>query len=119
MKTVVSSDNSLEKAIDLQAIVAPPERLSEFFHMVNRLIPDEQVVRDVPPEMPAHEALRLMQEHGYSQLPVPVARRAGRQRGTDQQIRARLLQTAAHLPLARFVRRVGAQGDGEKEGSVT
>jgi CBS domain-containing protein len=55
---------------DIHAILAPPERLSALFHMVNRLLPDGQVVLSVPPEMPAREALALMRQHGYSQLPV-------------------------------------------------
>ena len=54
----------------LQELLAPPERLSALFHMVNRLLPDGQVVVSVPPEMPAREALSLMRQHGYSQVPV-------------------------------------------------
>ncbi|MCA9671390.1 MAG: CBS domain-containing protein [Myxococcales bacterium] len=46
------------------------ERLSAFFHMVNRLLPPDQVVLAIPPEMPAGEALSLMRANGYSQLPV-------------------------------------------------
>jgi predicted transcriptional regulator len=58
------------KLAEIHAILAPPERLSAFFHMVNRIIPDGQVLVSIPPEMPAREALMLMRRHGFSQLPV-------------------------------------------------
>ena len=58
------------KVADLREMLAPPERLSAFFHRVNRLLPEGQVVAFVPPEMPAREALARMRQHGYSQLPV-------------------------------------------------
>ena len=54
----------------LRKMLEPPERLSAFFHMVNRLLPDGQLVVSVPPETTAREALALMRQHGYSQLPV-------------------------------------------------
>lgn len=49
-------------------------RLCAFFHQVNRILPEGQVVRSVPPETPAREALALMRECGYSQLPVKQGR---------------------------------------------
>jgi len=45
------------------------DRLSELFHMVNRILPEDQVVLSVPPDTTAGDALKLMQEHGFSQLP--------------------------------------------------
>jgi len=38
--------------------------------MVNRVIPDDQQLMTVNPEMPASEALALMKEHDFSQVPV-------------------------------------------------
>ena len=58
------------KAANLHEVLAPPKKLSEFFHMVNRVLPEDQVVISVPPEMPARDALTLMRKHGFSQLPV-------------------------------------------------
>ena len=58
------------KLADVHEMLAPPKQLSDFFHMVNRLLPDGQVVVAVPPGMPAREALALMRQHGFSQLPV-------------------------------------------------
>ena len=47
-----------------------PDELSSYFHMVNRLLPAGQELLTVQPEMPAREALRMMRDRGYSQLPV-------------------------------------------------
>jgi CBS domain-containing protein len=58
------------KISDLREVLAAPERLSALFHMVNRLLPEGQVVLSVPPSTPAREALALMRERGFSQLPV-------------------------------------------------
>ena len=58
------------KLADVHEMLAPPERLSALFHMVNRLLPDDQVMLSVSPETPAREALALMRKHGYSQPPV-------------------------------------------------
>lgn len=55
---------------DVRQIFAEPERLVAAFHMVNRLLPEGQDVVSASPDMPAREALALMREHGYSQLPV-------------------------------------------------
>jgi len=61
------------KLIPITALSDKPRdaaRFSSFFHMVNRLLPDGQIVLAIPPEMPAGDALKLMKEKGYSQLPV-------------------------------------------------
>ena len=42
-----------------------PDRLSELFHMVNRILPEDQVVISAPPETKAGDALRLMQVDGF------------------------------------------------------
>jgi len=46
------------------------ESLTELFHLVRSLIPDDQKVVYATPEMPVSEAIRLMETHRYSQLPV-------------------------------------------------
>ena len=56
-------------------IVAPDsERVSitELFHRLNSVLPDDQVVVKVPPDMKAAEAIQIMKQHGFSQLPVVV-----------------------------------------------
>jgi CBS domain-containing protein len=46
------------------------DSLVSLFHRVNGLIPDEQAVICVAPNAPVVRALELMEEHGFSQLPV-------------------------------------------------
>lgn len=55
---------------ELRRKLAGPDRLSALFHMVNRILPEDQVVLSVPPDTTAGDALKLMQQHGFSQLPV-------------------------------------------------
>jgi len=43
---------------------------SELFHRINRIIPQDQTVLTVPPNCLVREAVALMREHGYSQVPV-------------------------------------------------
>src|ERR1700674_4457494 len=43
---------------------------SELFHRINRIIPVEQSVLTIPPQTPVRNAIELMREHGYSQIPV-------------------------------------------------
>jgi predicted transcriptional regulator len=43
---------------------------TELFHRINRIIPANQVVLTVPPSCRVREAVALMREHGYSQIPV-------------------------------------------------
>ena len=46
----------------------------EVFHRLNRVIPENQELFTVPPDMKASEALALMAERGFSQLPVVVGK---------------------------------------------
>jgi CBS domain-containing protein len=46
------------------------DRVSELFHRINRIIPANQRLFTIPPQMPAREALALLQEYGFSQAPV-------------------------------------------------
>ena len=48
----------------------PKDRFVNLFHLVNALVPDEQNVTVVRPDTPVREALDLMRENGFSQLPV-------------------------------------------------
>lgn len=49
---------------------SPAKRLTEMFHVVNRIIPDEQEIISVHPDTPAREAIQIMRDNGFSQLPV-------------------------------------------------
>ncbi len=54
----------------LPALAPERDLASDLFHRINRIIPDNQKVLTVRPETTVREAVRLMREHGYSQLPV-------------------------------------------------
>lgn len=43
---------------------------SELFHRINRIIPENQAILTVLPNLPVREAVNLMRKHGYSQIPV-------------------------------------------------
>jgi predicted transcriptional regulator len=43
---------------------------SELFHRINRIIPVDQKILCVPPGYRVRDAVKLMREHGYSQVPV-------------------------------------------------
>ncbi|HAH46806.1 MAG TPA: hypothetical protein DCM07_18530, partial [Planctomycetaceae bacterium] len=46
--------------------------VTELFHRVNSVIPDSQKLVTVEPEMLITDALDLLEQHGYSQVPVVV-----------------------------------------------
>ncbi len=48
--------------------------LAELFHLVGSLVPEGQQVIAAPPDMRVAEAIRLMDEHNFSQLPVVAGR---------------------------------------------
>lgn len=47
-----------------------PTSAMQLFHRVDRLIPEDQEILKIPPDMKASEALALMNQGTYSQLPV-------------------------------------------------
>lgn len=49
-----------------------PRALTEGFHRINRVLPEAQEVVSVAPETLAAEAMVIMRQRGYSQLPVVV-----------------------------------------------
>ena len=51
--------------------------VTELFHRVNSVIPDEQELVTVEPEMAVADALDLLQKYGFSQMPVVVGRAVG------------------------------------------
>ena len=55
---------------ELRHKLSETDRLSELFHMVNRILPEDQLIISVPPDTLAGDALKIMKEHGFSQLPV-------------------------------------------------
>jgi len=55
-------------------VVRPPDpeptSVTRLFHRVARLLPDKQQVLKIPPDVKVSEALALMEENNYSQLPI-------------------------------------------------
>ena len=47
---------ALATVTDLRQKFDGPDRLSELFHMVNRILPEDQSVRSVPPDTTAKNA---------------------------------------------------------------
>jgi CBS domain-containing protein len=50
------------------------QSVTSLFHRVNSVIPDAQQLITVEPEMPVADALDLLKEHGFSQVPVVVGK---------------------------------------------
>lgn len=44
--------------------------LRDLFHLVGDALPSNQVLASVPPETPVREALRILDERSFNQLPV-------------------------------------------------
>lgn len=44
--------------------------ITELFHRISRVLPADQEILWVPPDMKAFDAIRLMKTHGFSQVPV-------------------------------------------------
>lgn len=44
--------------------------VAKLFHRLNRILPEDQVVVAIPPSMGVAEALKIMKQRGFSQLPV-------------------------------------------------
>src|SRR5262249_41014505 len=46
--------------------------LTDLFHLVKRLVPERQQLVTIAPDQSVSEALRVMREHNFSQLPVTL-----------------------------------------------
>ncbi|NQU25466.1 MAG: CBS domain-containing protein [Candidatus Nealsonbacteria bacterium] len=55
-------------------IASDSPSVTELFHRVNSVIPDEQELVTVDLEMAVADALDLLEKHGFSQVPVVVGR---------------------------------------------
>ena len=51
---------------------AEQHSLTKAFHRLGKILPDDQRLETIPPEMLASEALKILHENGFSQLPVCV-----------------------------------------------
>jgi predicted transcriptional regulator len=56
--------------LDRSAATRELDLASKLFHRINRVIPYDQSVLTIPPGCRVRDAVALMREHGYSQVPV-------------------------------------------------
>ena len=64
-------DNQLVvESFDQQDVSRDLDLVSELFHRINRIIPENQKLLTIPPEMTARDAIALLRQYGYSQVPV-------------------------------------------------
>lgn len=61
---------SEQKIRGIAVEIASGKPLTSVFHRLSSVIPESQELVTVAPEMSAADALKLMGEHGYSQLPI-------------------------------------------------
>lgn len=66
MAASISNPRTLRLAVEATGL----DLASKLFHRINRIIPPDQVVLTVSPTCLVRDAVALMREHGYSQLPV-------------------------------------------------
>ena len=65
--------NSEERRVNGGSELAAAVSITNLFHRLNRVLPENQQVVTVPGEMMASEALRLLRQYHFSQVPVVVA----------------------------------------------
>ncbi len=70
MTTFVRTDSKSETFWIPPLDLGDFDLVSELFHRINRIIPQNQSVLAVPPNCRVRDAVALMRKHGYSQLPV-------------------------------------------------
>ncbi len=70
----MTNNISRDSAPDESPTAGVSERMSltKAFHRLGQILPDDQRLEVIPPDMLAKDALKLMAEHGFSQLPVCV-----------------------------------------------
>jgi CBS domain-containing protein len=61
---------SERKIFGIPVEMRPGRPLTSVFHRLSSVLPESQELLTVGPDMPAAEALKLMDEHGYSQVPI-------------------------------------------------
>jgi len=66
----LASSNLALRVLEGSSAARELDLVSEIFHRIGRIIPEDQKVLTIPPEMPVRTALALMKKHRYSQIPV-------------------------------------------------
>lgn len=68
--TPVAAENMQLQSLEVFPELKVSVSLSDEFHTVNHLIPDNQVLHTISPDTLVIEALKIMRENHYSQIPV-------------------------------------------------
>jgi CBS domain-containing protein len=68
--TAMASSISNLRILDQSSLAKELDLASELFHRINRIIPPDQVILTIPPDRRVRDAVVLMRNHGYSQIPV-------------------------------------------------
>lgn len=63
-----------DSRIKIRSLSGDAQSVTELFHRLNSVLPVEQQIVSVAPDLLAVDALRKMKEHRFSQLPVVVGR---------------------------------------------
>src|SRR5438132_727639 len=58
------------KVVSPDSATAKQESVTQLFHRLNRVLPDEQIITTIAASTKVFDALRLMKSKSYSQLPV-------------------------------------------------
>jgi CBS domain-containing protein len=58
------------RILDEMTVSRELDLVSDLFHRINRIIPENQHLLVIPPDTSVPEAVILMHSHGYSQVPV-------------------------------------------------
>ena len=66
----MNQSNQKLRVVDETAASRELELVSEIFHRINRIIPENQDLLIISSKTNVRDALALMEQHGYSQLPV-------------------------------------------------
>jgi predicted transcriptional regulator len=66
----MAASRSNLRVLDSTAVAKELDLVSELFHRINRIIPEDQQILTVLPTCRVRDAVELMQKHGYSQVPV-------------------------------------------------
>lgn len=66
----MSAVNPNLRLLERSAAATELDLASELFHRINRIIPENQDLLSVPPDYLARDAVALLLQHGYSQMPV-------------------------------------------------
>jgi hypothetical protein len=73
------------RVLDEPSVSRELDLITELFHRINRIIPENQKLLTVSPDITVRETVAKMKQHGYSQIPVLSESSSMSQRPDEQQ----------------------------------